>query len=184
MLKFNRVILGTENKEKCKTIKKMLKKYKICYNHVICTSVESGVDESPINNETFKGAKNRVKNCIKIFYPEKGDLYVGLESGLYQLYEKKWYEKCICYVKWYKTINTPINIVSSSEEYPLCDFLNNILNSGKKHRDGMHILRQKSKNKSKDTFAIYTNNEKKRVVTFEQSFGNCLLNIKNYKLCK
>ena len=29
-----------------------------------------------------------------------------------------------------------------------------------------------------------TNNEKKRVVTFEQSFGNCLLNIKNSKLFK
>lgn len=26
MVKFKRVILGTENKEKCKTIKKMLKK--------------------------------------------------------------------------------------------------------------------------------------------------------------
>jgi hypothetical protein len=44
----------------------------------------------------------------------------------------------------------------------------------------MNILRKKSKVKSKNTFAIYTNNEKKRVVTFEQSFGNCLLNIKNY----
>lgn len=65
MVKFKRVILGTENKEKCKTIKKNVKKkYKISYNNIICTSVESGVDESPVNNKTFKGARNRVKNCI------------------------------------------------------------------------------------------------------------------------
>jgi non-canonical (house-cleaning) NTP pyrophosphatase len=65
MVKFKRVILGTENKEKCKTIKKNVKKkYKISYNNIIYTSVESGVYESPVNNKTFKGARNRVKNCI------------------------------------------------------------------------------------------------------------------------
>ena len=179
MLIFNRVILGTENKEKCKTIKKMLNKYKIKYNNILCMPSKSGVDESPINNETYKGAVNRVKYCIKKVSPKAGDLYVGLESGLFRLYEKKWYEKCLCYVRWFRDIKNPINVVSGSEEYPLCDLLNKILDSKKKHREWMNILRKKCNNTSKDTFSIYTNNEKKRIVTFEESFGNCILHLKN-----
>ena len=179
MLKCNRVILGTANKEKCKTIRKMLNKYKVKYNSILCISVESGVDDSPVNNETFRGARNRVKNCIKKVKPETGDLYIGLESGLYKLYEKKWYEKCICYVKWFKDIKKPLSVVSGSEEYPLSEMFNKLLDSGKKHREGIQILRDKLKVNSKDTFSMYTNNEKKRVVTFEESFGNCILHLKN-----
>lgn len=179
-IKLNRVILGTENAEKCNTIKKMLKKYNFKYKELICMSSDSKVDESPINNETIRGAKNRVIGLTKSIKPEPNDLFVGLESGLFKLYDKKWYEKCICYVKWYESIDDPIMVYAGSEEYPLCEFFNKLLDEGKKHREGMNILRNEKNIKSKDTFAIYTNNEKTRSVTFEQSFGNCLLKLKNY----
>ncbi len=181
-MELNRVILGTENKEKCETIKKMLKKYNIHYKKIICMQSDSKVDGSPENNETVRGARNRITSLLKDIKPEINDLYVGLESGLFKLYDKKWYEKCICCIKYFKSLDEPIIIYAGSEEYPLCEMLNELLDSGKRHREGMSTLRKQKNIPSdvKDTFAIYTNNEKKRIITFEQSFSNCLLKLKYY----
>ena len=178
----NRVILGTNNQEKTKSIIKMLKKYNFTYNEFIQSDVNSNVDESPINNETCEGASNRIENLIAKFEPKQNDLYVALESGLFELYEKyKWYERCICCIKWFGDLSNPLKIVSGSEDFPLCDYLNNVLSNGDKHRVGMKKIRE-NKNipqNIKDTFFIYTDGEKSRSDSFEQSFGNCLLRLKN-----
>lgn len=59
-------------------------------------------------------------------------MFIGLGSGLFKLYDK-----CICCVKWYKTLLEPVTIYAGSEEYPLPEILNKLLNKGKKHREGM-----------------------------------------------
>lgn len=49
--------------------------------------VESNVSEQPVNDEIYKGAKNRVKN-LKEYAKEnniKADLFLGIESGINDL---------------------------------------------------------------------------------------------------
>ncbi len=178
----NRVILGTENKEKCATIKKILKKHKVKYAEILCVPSDSGVDGSPENEETLLGAKNRVKNSIKKYKPKLKDMFIGMESGLFKLYDDKWYEKCITYVVYYDDLKKPKKVAAGSEEYPLCELLQKTLNAKKRHRVGMEKLRKlKSVEPGvKDTFSIYTNGVKQRAVTFEQSYENCILKLLNY----
>lgn len=190
------------------------------------------MDDSPENEETFQGAKNRCLACFENSPPRGGEetfLYVGLESGLYRLYEGDWYEKCICYALFSypeephivmeshrRTMESETNseksaqgstteeaedveqkprgqrrqltICAGSEEYPLPEVFQVGLNLGIKHRDIYREVTERRKRQTaihvksceKDTFALYTNFEKMRRDSFEQSFGNVILKLKNF----
>ena len=78
-----KVLIATQNKGKVEGAKRAFEKY---FNDVeiIGISAPSDVSEQPVNEETWQGAKNRVKN-LKILAKENNvdaDYFVSIESGM------------------------------------------------------------------------------------------------------
>ena len=78
-----KVLVATKNKGKIEGAKRAFEKF---FDNVEIegVSAESNVPEQPVNDETYHGAKNRVKN-LKSYAKEnqlKADYYVSIESGL------------------------------------------------------------------------------------------------------
>lgn len=79
-----KILIATKNSGKIEGAKKAFERY---FNNFTIEgySVPSNVSEQPKNQETFLGAKNRVKN-LKEFAKQnniKADLYISIESGIY-----------------------------------------------------------------------------------------------------
>ena len=82
-----KVLIGTKNQGKIEGAKRALLNYFEDVD-IVGVSVDSQVSEQPVNDETFDGAKNRVKN-LKIYAAENGieaDYFMAIESGLVNLY--------------------------------------------------------------------------------------------------
>ncbi len=81
-----KVLIATKNKGKIEGAKKALSNY---FDNIEIEGipVESDVSEQPVNDEIYKGAKNRVKNLKK--YAQKNnieaDLFLSIESGITNL---------------------------------------------------------------------------------------------------
>lgn len=78
-----KVLIATKNQGKIEGAKKALLKY---FDNIEIDGipVKSNVSEQPVNDEIYKGAKNRVKN-LKEYAKENNinaDLYLSIESGI------------------------------------------------------------------------------------------------------
>lgn len=78
-----KVLIATKNQGKIEGAKRALENY---FNNIeiIGIPVESNVSEQPVNDEIYKGAKNRVKN-LKIYAKDnniEADFYLSIESGI------------------------------------------------------------------------------------------------------
>ena len=86
-----KVLIGTKNPGKIKGAKEALESY---YTDVVIEGVNapSEVNDQPINDETYLGAVNRVKNTIKYAKLSgiNADLFMAIESGLINNFGK-WY---------------------------------------------------------------------------------------------
>ena len=81
-----KVLIATQNKGKVEGAKRAFEKY-FENVEVVGISAESNVSEQPINEETWQGAKNRVKN-LKHYAKENSldaDYFVSIESGMMNL---------------------------------------------------------------------------------------------------
>ena len=78
-----KVLIATKNQGKIEGAKRALSKY-LDSIEIQGIPVESNVSEQPVNDEIYKGAKNRVKNLKD--YAQKNnvqvDLYLSIESGI------------------------------------------------------------------------------------------------------
>lgn len=81
-----KVLIGTKNQGKIEGAKRALLNY---FDNVEIEGipVESNVNEQPVNDEIYIGAKNRVKNLKKYAQENniKADLYLAIESGINDL---------------------------------------------------------------------------------------------------
>ena len=78
-----KVLIATQNKGKVEGAKRAFEKY-FENVEVVGISAESNVPEQPVNEETWQGAKNRVKN-LKQYAKEndiEADYFVSIESGM------------------------------------------------------------------------------------------------------
>lgn len=78
-----KILMGTKNPGKIEGAKQAFEKY-FTDIEIEGISVESEVSNQPINEEIFKGAKNRVKN-LKKYAIEKNieaDFYIASEAGI------------------------------------------------------------------------------------------------------
>ena len=78
-----KVLIATKNQGKIEGAKKALEHY-FTDIEIKGIPVESNVNEKPLNDEIYNGAKNRVKN-LKEYAKENNidaDLYLGVESGI------------------------------------------------------------------------------------------------------
>lgn len=87
-----KVLVGSENSVKIRSVQEGFLTF---FEHVevVGLSVDTGVAEQPVNNETFEGAKNRAENIKRI--NDQRDLgatfFVGVEGGVLQLQDR-----CFC----------------------------------------------------------------------------------------
>ena len=79
-----KVAVGSLNEVKVKAVENALSKMGV-EAIVIPVDVKSGVPPIPFNDEVFEGARNRALNA-KAMVP--ADLYLGLESGLFEMNDK------------------------------------------------------------------------------------------------
>ncbi len=84
-----KVLVGSRNPVKIEAVRESFVKY---FGEVEVKGIaaDSGVNPQPVNEETFKGAKNRAlflknNNGDK---SARADFYVGIEGGIAQLYNK------------------------------------------------------------------------------------------------
>ena len=78
-----KILIATQNKGKVEGAKRAFEKY-FENVEVVGISAESNVPEQPVNEETWQGAKNRVKN-LKQYAKEnslEADYFVSIESGM------------------------------------------------------------------------------------------------------
>ena len=78
-----KVLIATQNKGKVEGAKRAFEKY---FNdvEVVGISAQSDVPEQPVNEETWQGAKNRVKNLKRLAKENNidADFFVAIESGM------------------------------------------------------------------------------------------------------
>ena len=78
-----KILIGTNNPGKVEGAKQAFEKFYESVK-VIGVSVASDVSDEPVNDDIYKGAKNRVDNLIKYAKENNvdADFFIGIESGI------------------------------------------------------------------------------------------------------
>lgn len=110
-----KAIIGTRNQGKVEGAKLALEKF-FDNIEIVSVSVESEVNEQPINLEIIQGAKNRIKNLKKYCKENdiKVDLYMSIESGMQNLFGE-WMITNIAIIE----NNNNVQSISTSSSFPL-----------------------------------------------------------------
>ncbi len=84
-----KVLVGSKNPVKINSVKEAFSKY-FADVEVTGISVESGVSDQPVNNETFLGARNRALELKKLNEAENlsAEYFVGIEGGIIKHFNK------------------------------------------------------------------------------------------------
>lgn len=86
-----KILMGTKNPGKIEGAKQAFEKY---FENVEIEgiSVNSEVNDQPLNNEIFLGAKNRIKNLRKYAKENniEADFYIASEAGITNLLGNEW----------------------------------------------------------------------------------------------
>lgn len=84
-----KVLIGTKNQGKIEGAARALSRYFDEFE-IEGVDVKSDVSEQPVNDETYNGVKNRIKN-LKTYAQDNGirpDLYMAIESGIITVSDK------------------------------------------------------------------------------------------------
>ena len=92
-----KVLVGSKNPVKIDAVKEAFSFY-FKSLEVIGRDVDSKVSDQPIDDETFKGAKNRAKALVKLAKEENlsADYFVGIEGGIIEEHDQWFALGCIC----------------------------------------------------------------------------------------
>ena len=92
-----KIIVASENVVKTNATQEAFEKF---FSDVEVTgvAVPSGVPDQPFGEETFQGAKNRVKNLIALAKSNKtgAEMFVGIEGGVQNLFGKWFAFGAVC----------------------------------------------------------------------------------------
>ena len=145
MVKHMKVLIATKNKGKVEGAKKAFEKF---FEDVEIEGIpaSSDVPEQPVNDETWQGAKNRVKN-LKTIATENGisaDYFVSIESGLTNAFGN-WMIVNIAVIENAEGVQSvscspgfpvPKRLVDKIKEIGLGDLMNQIFNEEDLHSRG------------------------------------------------
>jgi inosine/xanthosine triphosphatase len=94
-----KILVGSNNPVKIKSVEEA---FSIYFDNleVIGIDVNSGVSVQPVNDETFIGAQNRALRLKELNGKDKlnADLFVGIEGGIINIFEKWFAFGCMCVV--------------------------------------------------------------------------------------
>lgn len=164
-------IVGSLSKQKINSVERVLKSI---LPHQTLTiqgyNALSSVPYTPWDKETFDGARNRALDCQK---NNKGDYFVGLESGLIERYGHI-FEEAWCYI-----------LNNSNEEYcgyssglKVPDYITSKMKTENlKHYEVMQILQKENNLSRSDTWGNYSAKMIIRDVSLEEAIRNALIQI-------
>jgi inosine/xanthosine triphosphatase len=129
---------------------------------------QSGVGDTPWDEETFDGARNR---AIDAREHEDGDFFIGLESGLVERYGSVFEETWSCvidsrgneYFGFSSGLRVPQGIIDDMSE------------SGMTHAQVMHRLEVEHGLEDSDTWGSYTGRVIIREISLEEALRNSLV---------
>lgn len=165
-------LIGTQNSEKVASFTKVLKEITSEECTVEGIDAPSGFGETPLDEQTKRGAQNRAEYLSKKY---QSDLYVGLESGLVQRYGDTFEEAWCCIIK----DSVQYLGYSSGLVIPKV-LLRKMQQEGLEHFEALRtneirdLLPIKDR---KDTWANYSAQMLVRSISFEEAFRNCLVQI-------
>lgn len=170
------IYVGTTNKAKLEAVTSVVTEMNMHSSFKVHGyKAESGVSETPLNEQTILGALNRAK-AVRKAHPDK-DMYIGIESGIVSrysdFYEEVWvviiYGKKVC-AAYSSGIKLPDSVV---------DHMNGDIQS---HKSVVAHLRQERgfeayDNLNSDTWGYYTGNAIDREVGMKEALRNTLVQI-------
>lgn len=164
-------IIGSTSKRKIDIVNRIIKTF--FNNEAILESFNaiSKMPDTPWNQQTFEGAKNRALDCLANF--SNVDFYIGLESGLVERYGHIYEEA------WAVVIDKnrqEFNGYSSGLKVP--DFILKIMNESKmEHCNVMTIIEKKFGNLPNDTWGTYSGGIILRETSLEEALRNAFIQI-------
>ena len=161
--------LGSSSKLKLEAMQEVLAEYKINAK-IIPRNVDSGVPLTPLQDETYVGARNRAYALMKEIKDESS-AYVGLESGLVNRYNSL-FEETVCVIL-YK--GKEFAAYSSGIKVPA--FILKEMDKGKNHYEVLDEIGEKMNVNPKDTWGIYTNFLLTRKMELKEAFRNALVEL-------
>jgi non-canonical (house-cleaning) NTP pyrophosphatase len=171
-----KIIIGTQNKRKLAAVEAVVDS--LVGNEGISVSgcsAGSDVRDTPLDEETKKGAVNRARNSMQC---EPGaDMYIGIESGLVHRYGE-WFEEV-----WVAAVYEGAIVTAYSSGIALPKMVSEQLTTDvQNHMDIMNALRLEHDidvhaELGVDTWGNYTGNKVVREVGLEEAVRNTLVQI-------
>ena len=96
------IVVASKSKTKVRAVEAAFAKYKV---NVLATEARSGISSQPVDNETFDGAYNRIKDARERHLPAGHNadfLVVGIENGIFNQEvngKKVWLDKAVVIVE-------------------------------------------------------------------------------------
>lgn len=136
---------------------------------IIGCPAESGVSDTPWNEETLIGAKNRAAHSREL--EPDADIWIGLESGLVSRFGELFEEA------WAVVLTKEAHYLGISSALPIPQFiLREMSEHQEEHRHTMHRLRA-NPDGPKDTWGEYTGGLLQRTVSLQESLRNALIQV-------
>jgi len=122
-----KILVGSQNPVKIDAVKEAFSFY-FKSLEVSGRDVDSKVSAQPIDDETFKGAKNRAKALVKLAKEENlsADYFVGIEGGIIEEHDQWFALGCICIIN-----SKGLTGFGTSALFPLPSIIVNELLNGK-----------------------------------------------------
>lgn len=165
-----KIYLGTQSKIKLEAVDRFLKKNNFKDYTLAGLIVDSGVSDTPMEDETFVGAKNRADNCANQII-DPSSLYIGLESGLSK-YLDNYFEFCVCVC-----IFEGQYYYGTSSYMMLPKGISEQMDQGKEHANLMKELDKQTGQQIKDTWIYYSQGKLTRSISFEEAIRNAIFAI-------
>ena len=167
-----KIVVGSASKRKIEIVSKVI--HEIIKNEIIMIEgygAISGVPETPYDQQTFDGARNRA-NGSKENVPN-ADLYIGIESGLVEryghIYEETW---CVIVTKdggefygYSSGLKVPDYIMKRMDELNL------------PHSEVMVILEEEYNLPDSETWGNYSGGMIAREVSLAEALRNALIQV-------
>ncbi len=162
-----KVLIATKNTAKIEGARRALSHY-FSDIEVEGIPVESNVEEQPVNNDIYNGAKNRVSN-LKKYAKENSinsDLYLAIESGINNLFGR-WMITNIAVIE----DNNELESYGTSPSFPVPDkFVDDIISTDLNKVMDQIFEKDEERHNKGGAIQLLTHNEVTRIDLTEMAF--------------
>lgn len=166
-----KIIIGSVSDRKIKTVEKVTKQLLTSSNDLnVCGhAANSGVPNTPYDEQTYTGARNRAKESQ--LGAGEADYYIGLESGLVKRYGHLYEEAWSCIIN-----KAGQEFFGYSSGLKVPDYILNKMNECEmEHCDVMEKLEEEFGKLPNDTWGTYSGGLILRDISLEEAIRNAFI---------